>query len=92
LKGNTGGDQLEVFLGKGDGTFEAPKTVTVGLPSGYHLSGTPIVAADFNQDGNVVLAVVSASSGACCTTTVYVLDGNGEGSFSDAHAIYTATA
>jgi len=87
----SGTSQLEVFLGKGDGTFQAPKTVSVSLPSGFYLTSAPIVAADFNQDGNVDLAVVAASSGTCCTTTVYVLEGNGEGSFSDPHAIYTAT-
>jgi hypothetical protein len=87
----SGSNQLEVFLGKGDGTFQAPKTVSVSLPSGYYLTSAPIVASDFNQDGNVDLAVVAASSGSCCTNTVYVLEGNGEGSFSNPHAVYTAT-
>jgi hypothetical protein len=87
----SGTNQLEVFLGKGDGTFQAPKAVSVSLPSGYYLTSAPIVAADFNQDGNVDLVVVASSSGTCCTNTVYVLEGNGEGSFSSPHAIYTDT-
>ena len=87
----SGTSQLEVFLGNGDGTFQAPKTVAVGLPSGYYLTSAPMVASDFNQDGNVDLAVVAAGSGSCCTNTVYVLEGNGEGSFSSPHAVYTAT-
>jgi hypothetical protein len=87
----SGTNQLEVFLGKGDGTFQAPKTVSVSLPSGYYLTSAPIVASDFNQDGNVDLVVVASSSGTCCTNTVYVLEGNGEGSFSDPHGIYTDT-
>ena len=87
----SGTNQLEVFLGKGDGTFQAPKTVTVNLPSGYYLTSAPIVASDFNQDGNVDLAVVASTSGTCCTNTVYVLEGNGEGSFSNPHGIYTDT-
>jgi hypothetical protein len=87
----SGSNQLEVFLGKGDGTFQAPKTVSVSLPSGYYLTSAPIVASDFNQDGNVDLAVVAASNSSCCTNTVYVLEGNGEGSFSNPRAIYTTT-
>lgn len=87
----SGSNQLEVFLGKGDGTFQTPKTVSVDLPSGYYLNDAPMVAADFNQDGNVDLVVVGSSSGACCTNIVYVLQGDGTGSFSKAHGIYTAT-
>jgi hypothetical protein len=83
----SGTNQIEVFLGKGDGTFQAPKTVSVSLPSGYYLTSAPIVASDFNQDGNVDLVVVASSSGGA--DTVYVLEGNGEGSFSNPHGIYT---
>ena len=87
----SGTNQLEVFLGKGDGTFQAPKTVSVTLPAGYYLASAPIVAADFNQDGNIDLAVVASSSGTCCTNTVYVLEGNGAGSFSNPQEIYADT-
>jgi hypothetical protein len=86
----SGSNQLAVFLGKGDGTFEAPKTVSVSLPSGFFLTSAPIVAADFNQDGNVDLVVVASNNDNA--NTVYVLEGNGEGSFSNPHEIYSAAS
>ena len=91
IVGVNGTDQLEVFLGKGDGTFQTPKTVSAELPSSYFVAESAMVAADYNQDGNADLVMVGSSSGACCTNVVYVLQGNGAGAFSSAHAIYTAT-
>ncbi len=87
----SGTNQLEVFLGKGDGTFQAPQTISVSLPSGYYFVSEAIVAADFNQDGNVDLVAEASSNGTCCTNIVYVLEGNGAGSFSNPRGIYTTT-
>ncbi len=87
----TGTNQLEVFLGNGDGTLQAPKTVTVVMPTGYYLAQAPMVAADFNRDGNIDLVVEGSSNGTCCTNVVYVLEGNGAGSFANPLGIYTAT-
>jgi hypothetical protein len=84
-----GTNHLEVFLGKGDGTFQAPKTVSISLPSGFTFASSAIAAADFNQDGNVDLVIVSFNNEG---NDVEVLEGNGEGSFSNPHVIYTTVA
>jgi hypothetical protein len=56
---------LEVLLGNGDGTFQAPITA-----SGYQ--GSSIVVGDFNDDGILDVALVPG---------VYLLLGNGDGTF-----------
>jgi len=61
---------VSILLGNGDGTFQPHFDLAVGtLPSS-------VVAADFNKDGKVDLAVANASDG-----TVSVLLGNGNGTF-----------
>jgi len=59
-----------ILLGKGDGTFGAPATFSVG--------NTPIamLAADFNNDGKLDLVVANYDDG-----TVTLLLGNGDGTF-----------
>jgi hypothetical protein len=67
---------VAIFLGNGDGTFQAPKTFGVG--------GLPISVAirDFNLDGKLDLAIVNRLS-----DSVSVLLGDGTGSFTiGAHA------
>jgi hypothetical protein len=73
--GTTG--KVTIFLGNGDGTFQAS-------PATYSFTNVPpnVVSADFNGDGNLDLAV-SAGKG------VYVLVGNGDGTFS-APVFYSA--
>jgi hypothetical protein len=61
---------VSILLGKGDGTF---------LPSVNYSAGeqpVSIVAADFNGDGNLDLAVANSLS-----TYVSILIGNGDGTF-----------
>jgi hypothetical protein len=63
--------QISIFLGNGDGTFQAP----IDYPAGA--GPYSIAAADFNHDGKIDLAVADfAVSG-----TVSILLGNGDGSF-----------
>ncbi len=60
---------VSILLGKGDGTFQS----AVSYPAG---SGPrSIVAADFNHDGNLDLAVASQSD------YIGILLGNGDGTF-----------
>jgi hypothetical protein len=59
-----------IMLGNGDGTFQSPKSFTVG-------NGTyGPVTGDFNADGNLDIAVVNSSD-----NTISVLLGNGDGTF-----------
>ena len=82
-----GKDTLAVYLGNGDGTFQAPKLSTIPLNAGQSLSASPLVAADFNHDGKLDLAIVGSDN---TNTTVYILPGNNTGTFSTSHAILTA--
>jgi hypothetical protein len=59
------GTNLEVLLGNGDGTFQAP------APQGIAASG--LAAGDFDQDGKLDLFIASSASG------LYL--GNGDGTF-----------
>jgi hypothetical protein len=72
---------VAVFLGNGDGTFQAPKSSSTG---GF--LGSSIVVGDFNGDGKLDLAV-SNHDGA--TPNVAILLGNGDGTFGT--PIITAT-
>jgi hypothetical protein len=60
---------LSIFLGNGDGTFQAPRTLT-GLPE--TIDSTVLVPGDFNGDGHLDLAA----------QTLAILIGNGSGTFS----------
>jgi hypothetical protein len=79
-----GTSQIAVYLGKSDGTFQAPVISTVNLPSGYEFSMAGCAAADFNADGDIDLAVWANNGygSASAVTEIYVLKGEGSGSFS----------
>jgi hypothetical protein len=78
---------LAVYFGNGNGTFQAPKLSTIPLSAGQSMAASPLVAADFNRDGKLDLAIVGSDT---TNTTVYILPGNNTGSFSTAHPIFTA--
>ncbi len=64
---------VNVLLGNGDGTFQAPVTYPVGTQP------TAVAVADFNGDGKLDLAVGNNSS-----STISILLGNGNGTFKKA--------
>jgi FG-GAP-like repeat len=59
---------LQVFLGKGDGTFASPASYFVGTSPGT------LVAADFNKDGKLDVAVAGQAG-------LGILFGKGDGAF-----------
>jgi hypothetical protein len=59
---------LEIFLGKGDGTFQPP----VSYPTDFSPEG--LVAADFNGDGKLDIAIATGEG-------INMLLGNGDGTF-----------
>ena len=67
-------DIVWVLLGNGDGTFTASGNMHVGI---YN---SPIVIADLNGDGKPDLTV-AASGGIGGNDSVFVLTGNGDGTF-----------
>lgn len=67
-----------VFLGNGDGTFQAARQIDVGAD--YPFS---VVPADFNHDGKMDLAVSDSAS-----NTVSILLGNGDGTFQPPYLAY----
>ena len=68
------GNDVTVLLGNGDGTFTEAPGSPVTVPGGNETLG--VVAADFNGDGKLDLAVTSAVSG---TVTIFL--GAGDGTF-----------
>jgi hypothetical protein len=71
---------VSVLRGNGDGTFTVANEYSMGASNAGH----PVVG-DFNDDGNLDLAVGNGSS----TNTISVFLGNGDGSFAEA-VNYTA--
>jgi hypothetical protein len=86
-----GGNQLVLLLGKGDGTFQAPKYITMALPSGQQL-GASFLAADFNGDGKLDLitnTVTPNPPSGYLTGGIYLIPGDGDGNFESPVLIYT---
>ena len=68
---------ISVFINSGTGSFNAPVNFAAGL-SGTSLGG--ITNADFDQDGNLDIAVIGYGT----TNGIFTLQGNGSGNFSTA--------
>ncbi len=65
----TGG--IQVFLGKGNGTFQLPVTTSTD-------NVISMVAGDFNGDGNLDLSVlISPPERLCCWLSIFLGNGNG---------------
>lgn len=78
---NYGPGEFAVYLGKGNGTFQAPTTFSTGL---FNVRNT-VCAADFNKDGNMDLVISTSFN------LVKVFLGNGDGTFAAALATNTTT-
>ncbi len=83
-----GTTQLLLYLGKGDGTFQAPKYITLDFPSGQQ-SGRLWLADDFNGDGKLDLIATGGSTRRGTPESIYLIPGNGAGGFGAAISIDT---
>ena len=73
---------LQTYLGKGDGTFNAPTTVDGVTPGGiiYGTQSAPIVLADMNNDGTLDLVALQPDADTGHLQIAIAL-GNGDGTF-----------
>jgi hypothetical protein len=69
-------DVASILLGNGDGTFQNPVALDLGIGNGQY---SEVVSADFNGDGKLDLAVLTPDFG--FGATLAILLGNGDGTF-----------
>lgn len=92
--GNSAGlhDGVATLMGRGDGSFDEPQTVSVSDVASYPFSGdsnSHLVAGDFDGDDRLDLAVdqVTTDSGRRAVT---ILLGHGDGSFAERQILDTS--
>ena len=79
------GNALTVFLGNGDGTFQAP------IVSGAPTNTVKLLAADLNHDGKTDLVEVLNGYTPGPLVTLQLLISNGDGSFKQAQSIVASS-
>jgi len=85
-----GSNEVQVWLGNGDGTFQFPATSFIPIPYGAYFL-LFIVAADFNHDGNadVIVEYSTAYDSAIGYKLVtLLLEGDGNGGFATTNTIF----
>jgi hypothetical protein len=84
VKGSIQPPTVQLFVGNGDGTFQAPNTLTLTpnilpvVPLG--VQGSPFAFADLNGDGKLDLVTVGSSADGSIPQVAITL-GNGDGTF-----------
>lgn len=87
-------NQIALYLGNGDGTFQAPITMTPDFPAGTTLQSSSIAAADFEHNGNLDLVVAGylGNDNYAGPWDVFLLHGDGQGHFTNPTVIYQPTS
>jgi hypothetical protein len=84
ISNGTAQHETQVFVGKGDGTFKPPNTLTLtgniraSTPDG--VNGSPFALGDLNGDGKIDLVVAGSSADGTMPELAIAL-GNGDGTF-----------
>ncbi len=73
IAANPSAQGVSLLLGNGNGDFQAPRTTSVGFQPYY------VAVGDFNRDGKPDVAVADYIY--CQPSVVYILLGNGDGTF-----------
>jgi hypothetical protein len=75
-------DQINIFLGNGDGTFRAGQSATFGMVNDIYNAPISVFAGDFNRDGKLDVLVL--------TDGLYEFLGNGDGTFQAARRLFSS--
>jgi uncharacterized repeat protein (TIGR01451 family) len=79
---------VSILLGKGDGTFLAPKTTP--LPAAVDQATLDLAIADFNLDHKPDLAILVHDANGGGSSRILLLAGNGDGTFQAAQQVSDA--
>jgi hypothetical protein len=77
---NSGDNNVGIYLGNGDGTFQSPTLYPIGHP-------VAVITGDFNGDGKLDLAVLQQIA-----SQVAIYLGNGDGTFGNPQTFSTGVA